>query len=139
MAFQIDNRAAPGSLFKQPGSRPKIKETFRRPRQENATHLAAIRQCPCLACGEDPAGVAAHVRMPSAAHNKPSAGTGAKPDDKWTAPLCDGCHKEQSRLGELTFWHHVDLSPFRICERLFAASPNVEAMRDIVLNVRDAK
>lgn len=136
MATQIDNRAPPGTLFKRPDSRAKIKETFRRPRERDDSHLAAIRQCPCLGCGEDPAGIAAHVRMPSAAHNKGAAGTGRKPSDKWTVPLCRACHDKQHSYGEITFWFHVDLSPFLICERLYSASPNIEAMRHVCFNVR---
>jgi hypothetical protein len=137
MSFRIDNLAPPGSLFKKPGSvTPKIKNAFRTPREEDARHLAAIRQCPCLGCGEDPAGEAAHVRTASAAHNKRSTGIGEKPDDKWTVPLCKDCHREQHRVGELHFWYAIQLSPFLICERLFAASPNVEAMRAICFAAR---
>lgn len=135
MTSRIDNLAPPGSLFKQPGSvRPKIKQAFRTPREESPSHLAAIRKCPCLGCGEDQRIEAAHVRTASAAHNKRS-GIGEKPDDKWTLPLCKDCHREQHKVGELHFWHHIQLSPFLVCERLFAASPNVEAMRAICFSV----
>lgn len=137
MASQIDNRAPVGSLFKKPGEyKPKGKNAFKTPRVEVPSHLAAIRKCPCVACGEDLGCEAAHVRMASAAHGKRATGGQEKPDDKWTLPLCRDCHTGQSNVGELTFWYAIELSPFLICERLFAASPNIEAMREICFGCR---
>jgi len=133
MASQIDNRAPPGTLFKQPGAyKPKGRNVFKTRREEVPTHLAAIRKCPCVACGEDLNIEAAHVRMASAAHNKRSTGMQEKPDDKWVLPLCKGCHHDQHSWGELTFWHKHQISPFLICELLFAASPNIRAMRELI-------
>jgi hypothetical protein len=138
MASQIDNRAPAGSLFKKPGEyKPKGKNAFKTPREHNPTHLEAIRQCPCVACGEDMGrSEAAHVRQASAAHGKRATGMGEKPDDKFVIPLCKDCHRDQHRVGELTFWHRIELSPFLICERLHAASPDIEAMREICFGCR---
>jgi len=138
MTHKIDNAAPVGSLFKRPGaylSRTKH-NTFKAPRQHDNGHLAAIRKCPCLGCGQDHWIEAAHVRQASAAHGKPAAGTGTKPDDKWTLPLCRDCHAKQHTMSEAEYWYRLDLSPFLICERLFAVSPNIEAMREICLGIR---
>lgn len=128
-------KAEPGSLFKKPAPvKAKAPKKKQRPvpREESTSHLAAIRKLPCVACGEHPCGEAAHVRMASAAHGKPLVGMATKPDDKWTVPLCHECHMTQHANGELSFWAHLARDPFDLCERLWAASPNIKAMIAIV-------
>lgn len=132
MASQLDNRAPVGSLFKTPRHLKPAKRKGRSARQEDANYLALIRQLPCLSCGQDPAGIAAHVRMSSSAHGKPIAGTGVKPDDKWALPLCNDCHTEQHREGELSFWYRVGFNPVLVCVKLQAAAPNLDAMRAVI-------
>lgn len=135
-AYQIPNHAPYGSLLKRPRPRAKRLDMGRNTRIEEPSHLQAIRQLPCLRCGVEGFTEAAHVRMTSSAVHKRS-GMGVKPDDKWCVPLCGGCHQHdtdsQHRVGELTFWHHVGINPLLICEELHKASPNVEAMRAVVL------
>jgi hypothetical protein len=123
--------AAPGTLLK--GSAATLehvhpKEGF----QRDPAYLAMIRQCPCLRCGLDPAGEAAHVRQQSAPHGK-RGGFAAKPADKWALPLCAGCHREDSdsqhRIGELAFWEKVGLNPLLVCERIYAKRGDLVAMR----------
>jgi hypothetical protein len=131
---QTLRRPAPiGSLFKR--GREVRSPSYRRPRETDATHLDAIRQLPCLRCGLEPCGEAAHVRMTSAAHGKRGS-MAAKPDDKWAVPLCPGCHRQdadsQHRVGEIAFWSALDLNPLLICESLHAASPDVLRMRAVV-------
>jgi hypothetical protein len=120
---------APGTLFKRPAP-PKRTPRERLPHRNNTDHLEAIRQCPCLACGRDPCGEAAHVRMGT------HAGMGRKPEDRWVTPLCRACHADQHEIGELTFWHSLDLPPLTIAAALYRASPNVEAMRAMVFVAR---
>lgn len=129
---RIANLAPVGSLLKRPRPARKAKATTG-PREKDDKHLAAIRIMPCVKCGMEPCGVAAHVRMSSAAHGKPNAGMSVKPDDCWTVPLCDGCHNDQHRLGEIQFWHDADVAPIPLALKLFAASPDVEAMRAITI------
>lgn len=130
----------PGSLLK-PDYKPKrekIKTSGpgqRKPREKIAGHLAAIRQCQCLSCGQDPCGEAAHLRISTA--GKPNAGIGAKPDDKWTNPLCHDCHlNKQHQEGERAFWKRLGIDPFKSAVELFTRSPNIEAMREYVLKLR---
>lgn len=137
-ASQLDNRAPIGSLLKRPGNeRHKREKMGRSPRIQEPSHLQAIRELPCMKCGLDPCGEAAHVRMNSAAFNK-RAGKGEKPDDKWSLPLCGGCHRldpdSQHRVGEETFWHALGLNPLLICEALHKASPDVVRMRAVVFS-----
>lgn len=131
MASRVPTFAPIGSLFKQqPKPRAKLK-SFRKPREHDGEHLEAIRQCPCIKCGLDPAGEAAHVRM--MAPDKPLPGMGAKPDDRWALPLCREDHMEQHRVGERQFWKDVGIDPLVMADRLYRVSPNIEAMRAMVM------
>jgi hypothetical protein len=132
----------PGALMKRPGmyeTNPRAKPVApgqRRPRVENPKHLALIRQCPCVACGRDPCGEAAHLRAPNAAKNKPITGVSRKPDDQWTTPLCHKCHlDDQHTRGEMDFWDDIGIDPFDLAEQLYAAG-DLEKMRSIVHGAR---
>ncbi len=135
MSFNISPRAAYGSLLKS--ERP-TKHKARPARDENPRHLAAVRQCMCLSCGKDPAGVAAHVRM--SAPGKPNPGVGMKPDDKYSLPLCPTCHTDspqaQHEVGEIKFWAALGIEPLVVCSRLYAVSPDVEKMRAVIQAAR---
>lgn len=105
----------------------------KQPRERDDDHLALIRKCACLCCGYDPAGEAAHLRIST--EGKQNAGIGAKPDDKWTNPLCHDCHMEQHSLGEKLFWENLDIDPFDTARTLFQLSPNLSAMRTFAWEV----
>jgi hypothetical protein len=141
-AYQIPNFAPIGSLLKRPRPRARRNDFGRNTRIEEPTHLQAIRKLPCLRCGVEGFTEAAHVRMTNSAANKRS-GLGVKPDDRWTVPLCAGCHQRdpdsQHNVGELTFWHHVGLNPLLVCEALHKASPDIEAMRAVVVRFISAR
>lgn len=129
MTHRLDLPSPPGTLFKRPREmKRKLRPLPRAPR--DAEHLDAIRQCPCLSCGQDPAGEAAHVRFGSL------AGIGRKPGDKTCVSLCRACHMEQHAVGELTFWTALGIAPTIIAERLWRVSPNVEAMRAMCFVVK---
>lgn len=61
-------------------------------------YLDSLRGEPCLLCGAVPSDPA-HIRYGS------GAGTGRKPSDWFTVPLCNAHHREQHQVGEVTFWH----------------------------------
>ena len=133
MSARMDNRATPGSLLKQPRHlRPK--KDRRSARVEDAGYLALVRKLPCMSCGQDPAGVAAHVRMSSSMFGKPNPGMQTKPDDKWALPLCNDCHDLQHREGELSFWYRVGRNPVLVCMRLHNSAPDLEKMRAVTAN-----
>lgn len=75
----------------------------------NDDYLGYIREQPCLRCGdapfEDGATEAAHVRILG------SGGTGLKPSDYRTVPLCHECHAIQHLKGERTFWGYMEVRP----------------------------
>ena len=140
MSFHVSPRAPYGSLLKQFGE-PKKRKPVKVARDRDDKHLAAVRKCPCLSCDQDPAGEAAHVRM--SAPGKTITGIGIKPDDKYSLPLCHGCHvanpTAQHNVGEIPFWGALGLDPLVICERLYAVSPDIEAMRDVIFKARETR
>jgi hypothetical protein len=133
MSQRLNNIAKPGSLFKVAKPRKKL-DLGRSLRKRDDDYLARIRECPCLKCGKEPSGEAAHVRM--TLDGKPMAGMSSKPDDKWTLPLCHTCHMDQHSVGELTFWHEVGIDPIKACLKLQTA-PGAE-MRRACLVMRSA-
>jgi hypothetical protein len=142
MSYQrISPISAPGSLFKSATPSRKRKSGRQGEVKRDANYLALIRRCPCLSCDCDPAGVAAHVRMTRV--GKPITGTGIKPGDQWTLPLCDVCHtngpQAQHVVGELKFWSDLGLDPLVICQRLYSASPDIEVMRQVCFDARNGR
>jgi membrane carboxypeptidase/penicillin-binding protein PbpC len=56
-------------------------------------------------------------------YDKRPTGMGERPDDKWTVPLCVGCHMDKKnslhRMGEEVFWNHFGINPFKIAMSLY--------------------
>ena len=98
-------------------------------------HLFMVRGCVCLKCGMDPAGEAAHIRRSSPAHAKFN-GMGAKPADRYSLPLCAGCHRQDHdalhRIGESLFFHILGIDPLLVAEKLYAQRGDLVAMRAVV-------
>lgn len=61
-------------------------------------HLAYIRTLRCCLCNAPPPSEAAHLRLGGA------GGTGAKPGDDLTVPLCRSCHRAETVTGPPAFW-----------------------------------
>jgi len=132
---RLSRTAAPGALLKRMlalHTRVKLKEAS----THDPVYLAQVRQLPCLKCGMEPAGEAAHVRLTSAAFNK-RGGMAKKPADRWTVPLCGGCHREDRdalhRLGEYLFWAQLGINPLYVADRLYRARGDGVAMRAVIL------
>ncbi|WP_375782861.1 hypothetical protein ACE10Z_23390 [Bradyrhizobium sp. Pha-3] len=73
--------------------------------------------------------------MNSGAYNKRQA-MARKPSSEWTTPLCSGCHLNdpdaQHKVGEQIFWARLNVNPFLLCQRLYAATGDLLRMRAIV-------
>lgn len=139
LAARVAPVAPIGSLLKQIRAaqlRPRS-SLGRRPRVLEPLHLEAIRQLPCLKCGMEPCGEAAHVRLNCAALGK-RTGIGEKPSDMWAVPLCRSCHltdpDAQHKVGEIAFWHALAINPLRVAVALHRVSPDIVAMRAVVLS-----
>ncbi len=83
-------------------------------------HLNFIRSLPCTLCGAK--AEAAHIRMGT------KGGTGFKPSDCHTVPLCHEHHAEQHRIGETRFWGCVNKS-LLLAAFLYKNSGDDEACR----------
>lgn len=74
---------------------PKVKKI------RSAKHLDFVRQLPCVICGTKQNIQACHIR------SQTGGGTGMKPSDEWTVPMCHRCHAEQHRIGERAFFGDI--------------------------------
>ena len=126
--------AAYGALLKcnaVAASRPRLSE-----QEKDADYLALVRQLPCLYCGVEPCGEAAHVRLSSAAFGK-SSGLQKKPDDCWALPLCRDDHLNardaQHKRSEAEFWQSLGINPLIVCERLWAKRGDFVAMHAVAM------
>lgn len=123
---------APGSLLKRPQGTVRLKEIESK---RDEAYLKDVRQCPCIKCGLDPAGEAAHVRLTSAAFHK-RGGMQKTPDDRWALPLDRGCHQTDRdalhRRGEYLFWAELNINPLYVCEKLYAQRGDIVAMRAVI-------
>ena len=100
-------------------------------------HCTFIRLLSCVGCGRRGPSECAHVRMghfggvvvPQAERG----GTGLKPADRWTVPLCTHCHRLQHEIGERSFWEATELNPLALAQALWRNTGNLEAAQAIML------
>lgn len=101
----------------------------------DADYLKDVRECPCLSCGLDPCGEAAHVRFASAAYGKAS-GLSKRPEHKWAVPLCGEDHRlaktAQHNRGEQEFWHALGINVLATATSLYAQRGDLVAMRAVI-------
>lgn len=101
-------------------------------RRHDNDHLAFIRFLPCLACGDNTATEAAHVRMSDARIGKVNPGVGQKPHDCFTVPLCGRCHREQHTANEFKWWQARSIDPILISLALYSVSGDYDAATKII-------
>ena len=87
----------------------------------DAAYLARVRLLPCLYCGVEPCGEAAHVKFSSSAFGKANS-FGKRPHDRDALPLCRDDHQNarhaQHRGSEEAFWQGLGISPYLVASRL---------------------
>jgi hypothetical protein len=98
--------------------------------RKRTQHLSFVRQLPCVGCGHAAPSEAAHVRSGS------DAGTGIKPSDRYSLPLCTECHALQHQFGELRFWSVLRIDPLNVAFRLWTISGDIKAGERIVFRSR---
>jgi len=105
-----------------------LARTKRKPDPKRAVaHLSFVRGVGiCLCCGVIGLVQAAHVRAGT------DGGTGTKPSDKYTVPLCDECHRIQHNKGELTFWGDLGTEPLNVSLRLWTVSGDLYQGRRVI-------
>ena len=109
----------------------------RRPREISREHKHALAQCPCVVCGAAGPSHVAHVRLSDASLGVEQAGMAAKPTDRYALPLCPDHHQNgpdaEHRVGTVKFWRDLGIDPLRLAAELHQLSPDVEAMRLLIL------
>lgn len=96
----------------------------RQPRLREPLYLAFIRRLPCAVADPDCAGPieAAHLRFSEARFGRVNSGMQAKPDDRWTVPLCRHHHQhDQHKRNERVFWESRGIDAGQFCLDLHAA------------------
>lgn len=101
-------------------------------RQHNKTHLAFIRQLPCVICGDGTTTEACHVRFAEPRAAKRPTGMGERPDDVWTVPLCGKHHRDQHQCNERSWWESYRIDPTYVALALQRVTGNVELGAQIV-------
>lgn len=101
---------------------PRVADAVREDAGSSPKHLAWIRRLPCAVRGSDCQGPvhAHHVR--SAANS----GTGMKPADRFTIPVCARHHDEGHRTGWISFESKYGISLHNLATKLAAASPHLK-------------
>lgn len=103
-------------------------------------HLNIVHSLPCVVCGTQIGVEAAHLRMADVSRGKEYTAKGKKPSDKWVTPLCARHHREgpdaQHSMSERAFWEMHGIDPITLCERLWEATGDLEAMMFVVRTAR---
>jgi hypothetical protein len=122
-----------GSLLKRP-SVPTT--TARSSGHGDADYLGLVRQLPCLYCGVEPCGEAAHIKFSSSRFGKTNS-LGKRPHDRDALPLCRDDHLNarhaQHKGGEEAFWDALGISPYLVAKRLYAQRGDLVAMRAVIM------
>ena len=87
----------------------------------DSKHLKFIRSLPCCACLKTFTVQAAHIRKGN------DGGTGLKPSDCYTVPLCADCHLTQHSEGEVTFWGDIEKAT-QLANKLYILNDRTKAI-----------
>lgn len=124
-----------GSMLKT-FERPAAVRSVRHEGERDADYLAMVRDLPCLYCGVEPCGEAAHVKFSCSAFGKKNK-LGKKPDDRDALPLCRDDHQNarhaQHKGNEEAFWIALGIRPYAVTEKLYAQRGDLVAMRAVVM------
>lgn len=123
-----------GALLKRTSDQPQRGRLGRT--QGEPDYLAMVRQLPCLYCGVEPAGEAAHISFSSAQFGK-SNSFGKRAHDSCALPLCRDDHQNarhaQHKGNEEAFWIALGISPYFVAKKLYAQRGDLVAMRAVVM------
>jgi hypothetical protein len=118
--------------------RQKAKEKTRKVTERKGMsepHCDAIRSLSCCVCGKPPRNQIHHLKQTG----QQDRGGARRSADQWGLPLCWLCHDGIERLGsrnEIAWFRSLGIDALVLADRLWRASPNVEAMERIVLRHR---
>lgn len=126
--------APPGALLKRASDQPQRKRFGSN--KDEPDYLALVRRLPCLYCGVEPCGEAAHVNFSSAEFGRVNA-LGKRPHDKFSLPLCRDDHQNarhaQHKGNEQAFWDGLGISAYLVASQLYAQRGDFVAMHAVVI------
>lgn len=126
--------AAPGTMLKRFDA-PLPRRSVKHDGEREPDYLELVRACPCLYCGVQPCGEAAHVRFANALFGTAS-GLGKKPRDRLAVPLCADDHRNarhaQHKQNEEAFWIGIGIDPYGLAKRLYEKRGDFAAMENVV-------
>lgn len=109
----------------------------RQPREEDEKHRRFIASLWCVICGAGDV-QCAHVRFADLTVGKPFTGGATKPDDKYTVPLCCGCHSRQHAWGdERGWWLKYEIDPIKLALALYCVSGKHDRATEILNSCRE--
>lgn len=130
---RITPPARPGALLKRTLPAPRL---FKAEPAEDGNYLALVRQMPCLYCGVEPCGEAAHVKYSCAAFGMKNM-LGKRVEDSRALPLCRDDHLNarhaQHRGSEEAFWLALGINPYLVTTQLHAQRGDLVAMRYVIV------
>lgn len=133
---RISRPEPPGSLLKRITAVTAPRRDGAEQRGGDPAYLAEVRQLPCLYCGVEPCGEAAHVKYSCAAFGMKNM-LGKRVSDDRALPLCRDDHLNarhaQHRGSEEAFWARLGINPYRVTARLYAQRGDLVAMRAVIL------
>ena len=94
-------------------------------------HLKMIRQLPCTRCGS-PAPSDPHHLKSELSHER---GMGRRAPDRYTVPLCRGCHDDLERSGtrrERGWFESFGVVPHYLAEGLWRNTGDLDRMRRVL-------
>jgi hypothetical protein len=104
--------------------------------ERSPDYLSLIRQLPCLYCGVEPCGEAAHVDFSSFEFGAKRK-FGKRPHDSKCVPLCRDDHLNarhaQHKGNEEAFWLALGIQPYAVARDLHAKRGDLVAMRAVVM------
>lgn len=97
-------------------------------RLSSPAHLQRVRLLPCLVCGSSHSTEAHHLLRGVV------RGMGRKADDSKVIPLCSRHHRDLHQDGNETTYlaRYGIINPVAVADALYTASPDLEAMEDIL-------
>lgn len=138
MPNELPKRLSPpapiGSMLKRPSEQPQ--GSLLGKAKGEPDYLVLVRQLPCLYCGVEPCGEAAHISFSSAQFGK-SNSFGKRAHDSCALPLCRDDHMNakhaQHKGNEEAFWTALGIDPYFTAKRLYEKRGDLVAMRYVVM------
>ena len=124
-----------GSLLKPALPAARRRDVSEASKGGDLAYLGLVRCCPCLYCGQDPCGEAAHVKFSSAAFGMKNM-LGKRVEHSRALPLCRQDHllakHAQHNGSEEGFWADLGIVPYAVTSQLYAKRGDLVAMRAVI-------